>query len=212
MIDKNKEVDLQEHWDSKYASSEENKLGWFETDLSPMLALIKEANIGFDDSILLAGAGNTRLLDELLHKGFSNIIATDISSVALNDLESRLDNPKSVQFIVDDLTKPETLSAIEKLDLWIDRAVLHFFLEEDQLKKYVELLHAKLRSKAHVIFAEFSSEGAMMCSGLPVKRYNIEMLEELLGPDFDLVNNFSYTYMMPSGAERPYIYSLFKRK
>lgn len=204
-------IDLVKHWNSKYESSEESKLGWFETDLSPMLKLIDKADIKKEQAILIAGAGNTRLLDELIALDYKNIIATDLSESALLDLKSRIQSDAKVNFIVDDLTQAKELNSIEKIDLWIDRAVLHFFHEENELKNYVKLLHSKLKNNGYAIFAEFSTDGALMCSGLPVKRYDQAMLQELLGSDYTLIDSFSYTYIMPSGAERPYIYSLYKR-
>ncbi|MBK7409826.1 MAG: hypothetical protein IPJ40_18335 [Saprospirales bacterium] len=37
------------------------------------------------------------------------------------------------------------------------------------------------------------------------------MLAEQLGPDFQLVQAIDYTYYMPSGDERPYVYTVFQR-
>lgn len=204
-------IDLEKHWNTKYQTTEEHKLGWFETDLSPMLKLIDSAGLGKDKRVLLVGAGNTRLLDKLLSEGYFNIIASDLSKNALAELESRVTNTDKVEYIVDDLTAAKELNKIETVDLWIDRAVLHFFHKEEEINNYLELLNSKLNIGGYAIFAEFNTEGAMMCSGLPVKRYNIEMFNERLGEKYKLIDHFNYTYIMPSNAERPYIYSLYKR-
>jgi hypothetical protein len=37
-------------------------------------------------------------------------------------------------------------------------------------------------------------------------------LENELGNDFLLKKSFNYTFINPSGNERPYIYALFQRK
>jgi len=37
------------------------------------------------------------------------------------------------------------------------------------------------------------------------------MLAEKLGDDFELTGSFDYIYTMPTGAERPYVYSLFRK-
>ena len=62
-----------------------------------------------------------------------------------------------------------------------------------------------------VVLAEFNLNGAERCSGLPVHRYSQEMLDEKLGIGFELIDCFNHTYLTPSGAERPYIYTLYKR-
>jgi len=69
-----------------------------------------------------------------------------------------------------------------------------------------------VKNKGFVILAEFSLKGASACSGLPVHRYSKEMLTEKLGMEFELMDSFDYTYLMPSGAQRPFIYTLFRRR
>jgi hypothetical protein len=100
---------------------------------------------------------------------------------------------------------------MEPVDLWIDRAVLHFFTERGDQITYFELLKEKVKPDGFAIIAEFNLEGAKICSGLPVYRYNQEMLIEQLGREFELIDSFDYTYINPSGGERPYIYTLFRK-
>jgi len=209
-IETNNEVNFKEHWDKAYLNSPENKLGWYETDLNPMLKLILKTGLSKSARILNVGAGSTTLIDKLLDIGYSNIIATDISEVALKKLEIRIGNKKA-KYIIDDLTKPSKLKNIKPVDLWIDRAVLHFFTEENEQNAYFDLLKSKIQNGGFVILAEYNLNGAKLCAGLPVYRYSKEMLTEKLGNDFELINSFDYTYKMPSGAERPYVYTLFKK-
>ena len=203
-------MNLKNHWDSVYLDSPDNQLGWYETDLSPMLKLLLKTDINKSSRILNVGAGSTTLVDELLKKGYSNIIATDISEIALKKLENRVGND-AVEFIVDDLMNPTQLKTIEQVDIWIDRAVLHFFTKEVEQKMYFDLLKSLVTVNGFVVLAEFNLNGAERCSGLPVHRYSQEMLDEKLGNDFDLIDCFNHTYLTPSGAERPYIYSLYER-
>ena len=99
---------------------------------------------------------------------------------------------------------------IDPVDLWIDRAVLHFFTLSKDQDNYFNLLRTKVKSKGFVLFAEYNLQGANSCAGLPVHRYSKEMLIEKLGPGFELIDSFEYTFIAPSGAEKPYIYTLFK--
>jgi len=208
-IDANKKINIKEHWNRVYLNSPVNKLGWYETDHTPMMELILKTGLNKSARIAIAGAGSTTLVDELLDRGYSNIIATDISEVSLQDLKSRIGNDK-IEFIVDDLTKPIKLKNILPVDLWIDRAVLHFFIEKADQNAYFALLKSKIRSEGFVILAEYNLDGAKHCAGLPVCRFSKEILMEKLGENFKLVSSFEHTYTMPSGAKRPYIYALFK--
>ena len=44
------------HWNTVYSNSPTEKLGWFESDLSPTLRLIKKSGINKSSSILIVGA------------------------------------------------------------------------------------------------------------------------------------------------------------
>ena len=207
----NNKENLSTHWNNAYINNAPDKLGWFETDLSPTLKLIDKTGLGKIARIINIGAGNTTLIDELLFLKYKNIVATDISSVALNKLDTRVQSG-FVNYIVDDITQPEKLNLITNVDLWIDRAVLHFFIKEKDQNTYFDLLKSKINKGGFVLLAEFNTNGAEKCSGLPVFQYNLAILSKKLGDDFELIESFDYTYIMPSGDERPYIYTLFKRK
>lgn len=204
-------IDLKSHWNNAYTNNPEEKLGWFETDLSPMFQLINKTTLPKNAKIINIGAGSTRLVDELIKQEYSNIIATDISEVALKNLENRV-GKSNVKIVADDLTNPSELTEIDKVDLWIDRAVLHFFTEIKDQDTYFNLLKSKVKDNGYVILAEFSLQGAAKCSGLDVYRYDEKMLSEKLGSDFQLIEAFHYTYTMPSGDLRDYVYTLFKKK
>lgn len=203
---------LKAHWNKTYERNDIDKLGWFEENPEPSLQLIEKCNLDKKASILNIGAGATTLVDELLKEGFENAIANDISTTALDKLKSRIGEESSkVNWIVDDVTKPIKLKLLESVDLWHDRAVLHFFTEKEEQDTYFELLKKLLKPNGFVIIAVFNLEGATKCSGLPVFRYDEKMLQEKLGLGFELIEAFDYTYIMPSGQERPYVYTLFKR-
>ncbi len=198
------------HWNNAYSNSPQEKLGWYETDLSPSLDLINKTGLQKSARIINIGSGSTTLIDALLELNYTNLIATDISDIALNELKSRVAG-ETVEFIQDDLTQAKELNNIEKVDLWIDRAVLHFFIDAKDQDSYFDIVKSKINKNGFVILAEFSLEGAAKCSGLDVFRYSKDMLVDKLGEEFKLIEHFDYTYSMPSGAPRPYIYTLFQR-
>ncbi len=206
------EINLKEHWNKVYTSRADEKLGWYEDFPQESICLIDKCNLSPDSVILNVGAGTTTLIEFLLLMGYRNIIATDISNDSLTRLKTSLGDEKDkVTWIVDDLTNPVLLKNIPPVDLWIDRAVLHFFTKSKDQDTYFELLKRKVRKGGFVIFAEFNLKGAAKCSGLPIYRYNGEMLAEKLGDNFGLTGSFDYIYTMPTGAERPYVYTLFRK-
>lgn len=201
---------MEEHWDRVYMKTPDEKLGWYESDLSPTMGLVIRSGIPAGAHILNVGSGNTTLIDELLKHGFSNLTATDISRTALHKLEDRI-KPARIRYLTDDLTNPTTLKDIDPVDLWIDRAVLHFFTRPKEQETYFNLLKRTLKQGGFAIIAQFSLNGAEICSGLPVFRYSKEMLKEKLGSGFELIDSFEHCYINPSGGERPYIYALFRK-
>lgn len=207
-------TDYTKHWDLVYQTKEDEQLGWFQNYPNATLKLIDQCHLKSEATILNVGVGTSSLIDTLLDKGFTNIIASDLSKIALQKLENRIlkTYDYKLNFIVDDLTNPIRLNKLQNVDLWMDRAVLHFFLKEEEQLAYFNLLKTIVSKNGYVIIAVFSLEGAEKCSGLPLHRYNTEMLQIHLGSEFKLIEAFNYIYINPSGDERPYIYTLFQRQ
>lgn len=200
------------HWNHIYENKEISKLGWYQERSEPSLKLMEKIDLAKNDRILIVGAGATELVDSLVDLQYTDITANDLSEVGLSKIEQRLGvNGQSVTFIQDDLTESKYLVDIDPIALWHDRAVLHFFTEKNQRDAYVKLINKLVKVDGYVIIAAFSLNSAQKCSGLDVHRYSAQMLEELLGDDFKLLESFDYLYIMPNGSERPYIYTIFKR-
>jgi cyclopropane fatty-acyl-phospholipid synthase-like methyltransferase len=193
--------------------SEINKLGWYEEIPQPSLSLINKCNLDKDAVILDIGSGATTLIKHLIMERYCNVVALDISEVALVKARKRLrtDEVELINWIVDDITVYNHISRIGSIDLWHDRTVLHFLTQELQQKGYLESLKGLVKKGGYVIIGVFSLDGAKKCSGLDVKNYNHSMIAEFLGNDFELIDHFPYLYLMPSGDARPYIYTQFKR-
>ena len=202
-----------EHWDSIYASTAEERLGWFERSPDVSLSLISRCGLGPDDPILDVGAGASRLVDELFAQGHRRVIATDISATGLAVAKARLgeERARAVEWIVDDVTRPTRLRDLRDVALWHDRAVLHFLLGEEERAAYVETVRTVLRPGGYAIVAAFSLEGAEVCSGLEVRRYDEGMLAEVLGEEFRLLESVRHVHRNPADDSRPYAYARFQR-
>ena len=212
----NKEIDYdyEKHWNNAYLKTPVSNLGWYEEDPIPSMNLIKKCKLPKNALIFNAGAGATTLIEHLLNEGYSNIVVNDIAVAALTELKTNLSDHKNSQlkFIVDDLINPTELLHLKNVDLWHDRAVLHFFTTEEQQEAYFELLRSAVRINGFVILAEFELGEATLCSGLTTFNYNEKMLQERLGTDFELLKSFNYRYRQPAGNTKRYIYTLFQRK
>ncbi|TFV97499.1 class I SAM-dependent methyltransferase [Algoriphagus kandeliae] len=204
------EISIANHWDKAYLNSSEDQLGWFENDFSPSFRLINQCNLDSNDAVLLVGSGSSRLPDELLSNGLSELWVSEISEVALQEVKTRLG--ERINYRLGDILSSETLEGVPSVKLWFDRAVMHFFMEEKEQTSYFQNLKEKVRLGSYVIFAEFHLSGADKCSGLSVFRYDEKIYQERLGEEFILLDSFIHSYFMPSGQERPYIYALFQRK
>ena len=208
---KKSQNNITEHWDKAY-NTNSKKLGWYERSPEPSLNLIRKCNFDKSELLLDVGVGTSTLIDELIKENYKNIIASDLSATALHKLQDRLSTKsKKVRWIVDDLTNSKELYKLQQIDLWHDRAVLHFFNENIEQDAYFNLLKKLVKKNGYVIIAAFNLDGATKCSELYVFRYNKEMLEKRLGSDFKIIESFDHTYTNPFGDNREYIYTLFKR-
>lgn len=204
---------LAKHWEGVYASQEAESLGWFEPQPGPSLDLIDQCGIGLNEAIVDVGSGETRLLGDLLDRGYANLTAVDISQTALEKAAQQLGARRSamVHWIVDDLTAPKRLLERGPFRLWHDRAALHFLVHEDDRLAYADLLRTTLDRDGWVVIGAFSKSGARMCSGLPVLNQDAAMILELLGKEFELVEEVEHLHATPSGDDRPYVYVRLKR-
>ncbi len=198
-------VSMKQHWNNVYSSKDINQLGWYEEMPAPSLELFSKCNANKDMTILDVGTGASTFIDSLIEAGFTNIIATDISEVALSKSKERLGKEKAalVKWIVDDITEPIHMQNLGQVDIWHDRAVLHFLVKDDERNAYLSTLKKVVKKGGYVIIAAFSLKGARKCSGLDIRNYDENLLAEFLGEEFKLVEHFDYMYHMPSGETRP---------
>jgi len=104
----------------------------------------------------------------------------------------------------------ETLAPIAPAGVWHNRSVLHFLTDAADRAAYVQALRSVVKPGRYVIIADFAFDGAGRCSELDVRNYDAEMIDDLLGPDFEMEQSLSHTYYQPSGAPRPHVYTRFR--
>ncbi|MEW6089234.1 MAG: class I SAM-dependent methyltransferase [bacterium] len=200
---------LNEHWNEIFKNTDEDKLGWYEKDFSQVLKFLDIAPEWRNSKIFIPGAGTSGLIDILL-KSNAKLVLNDLSSEAIEKAKNKCgEKTGNIQWLCRDISKPLP-SELNDVDIWIDRAVLHFLTDDICVEQYFKNVNAAVKSGGHAIFAEFSKTGATGCAGLDVRRYDIRDLEKNL-PAFKLIANEEYTFINPKGDPRPYIYALFKK-
>lgn len=199
------------HWNDIFSTTENSQLGWYEKNASQTLELLSKIPEWEKSSIFLTGAGTSVLAEELLNKGVK-LVLNDISIEALNKLKNSLTPEESsgIIWLCQDISQPIQCT-IPYINIWIDRAVLHFLTDQEDINGYFKNVRSVLKSGGYAIFAEFSKTGAPKCAGLTLHRYSVEELSENLGASFQLISHFDYNFINPFGDPRPYIYTLFKR-
>lgn len=198
------------HWDSIFSNSEDSSLGWYEKDLTETLTLLGKIEKWEKSTIFISGAGTSSLIN-ILHSKKIPLIVNDISLEAINKVKARLGtSEEKIDWLCQDISQP-FYKKIAPIDIWLDRAVLHFLTEEENIKGYFENLKKYLAPNGYVIFAEFSKKGVTKCAGLPIHQYCEEELSKKLGETFKLISHFEHVYINPQGDEKPYIYTLYQR-
>ena len=203
-------ISMKDHWDKIFSKTEETKLGWYEKDTSQTFYLLNEIPDMDNANVFIPGAGTSILIEDLIPR-VGKLILNDISDEALNHVKRRLkEGSEKITWLCQDIAQPFK-ERIPGIDIWIDRAVLHFLTKENDIQGYFENLKSVLKIGGYTLFAEFSLIGAPKCTGLTLHRYSVDELFQQLGPSFEIVSHFDYTYITPFGDPKPYIYVLFKR-
>lgn len=198
-----------DHWNKIFSETESKNFGWYENDFGQTQKYLDLVPDWKKSKIFIPGVGNSGLIDILLNSD-TNIVLNDVSSVAIEQAKIKYgNNKKIIQWICQDISDRLSLE-FHSIDIWIDRAVLHFLIAEEKVEQYFKNLLNILKIDGYVLFAEFSKNGATTCSGLKVRRYDINEFQRYL-PSFELIDSEEFIYRNPSGNDRPYIYTLFKR-
>jgi len=200
---------LTDHWNKIFQKTDEQNLGWHESDYSQTLKLLSLVNDWENAKFFIPGVGTSGLIDTL-SKFNTQLILNDISPAAIEKTKQKFNAIKhDIIWLCQDISAPLPTN-INDIDIWIDRAVLHFLTDDHAVDAYFKNVHYAVKPGGYALFAEFSKTGSNRCAGLDVKRYNVDDLKQHL-PSFKLVTSDEYTYINPNGAPRPYVYALFVR-
>jgi SAM-dependent methyltransferase len=197
------------HWDTAYAAGDTTR-GWYQPQAVRSVDMLDQLGVETDASIVDVGAGASVLVDDLITLGFTDITCVDHSSVGLAIARERLGAAAdSVTWIEADL---RTWSPPREYDVWHDRAVLHFLLDDADIERYRATLLAGTHPGSVVIIGVFGPEGPQMCAGLPVRRYDVAMIDRLLGAEFERVSSTTADHVRPDGDTQQYLWTAARRR
>lgn len=184
-------------WESVHASREMDGVSWWQEAQSVWDDLIIGLHLLPEAPIVDIGAGSSMMVDALLAHGFCNLTAVDISTAALERTRQRVG--AGVDLVVADVRDFVTDVPVE---LWHDRAVLHFLTDPTDVTKYRSNLHASLAANGHAVIATFAPDGPETCSGFAVHRYAPQELADTLRLRLDREER--RIHMTPWGTPQPF--------
>jgi len=203
--------DPKAHWERVWREKRPDEVSWHQRRPTHSLELIAASGAGPGTPLVDVGGGASPLVDTLLEAGWQDLTVLDISGAALAHARARLGPAATrIRWVEADVTAwaPEA----GRYGLWHDRAVLHFLTTPETRARYVERLRTALRPGGWAVIATFAPDGPERCSGLPVRRYDAELLLETLGDGFELVEERRETHRTPAGAEQRFAWFLLRHK
>lgn len=202
------EVDSRTHWNQVYSTKSPNEVSWYQPSPVRSLEFIRRlANPSA--RIVDVGGGASLLVDALLDLGYPRPAVLDISASALDHAKRRL-GPRAawVDWIEGDVTKEPPLPPV---DVWHDRAVLHFLTDPAARQAYARLAARTVKTGGHALIATFALDGPERCSGLPVCRHDGRSVSALLGSDFELLEEQREIHRTPADVEQRFCWSVLRR-
>jgi ubiquinone/menaquinone biosynthesis C-methylase UbiE len=198
-------MDIKQHWEKIYSTKTPDSVSWFQEHADLSVRLIRNTGLGKDAAVIDVGGGTSRLVDDLVDEGYTDLTVLDLSSAAIAVAKQRLGKRANVvHWMEGDITSIEL--PMNRFDIWHDRAVFHFLTDPVDRHAYVERVMKAVRVGGHVIVATFAEDGPDQCSGLPVMRYEPETLHVEFGDAFQLVEHEKEAHLTPSGTVQQFVY------
>jgi SAM-dependent methyltransferase len=197
------------HWDAIFSARKAKDHSWYQPSPEASLTMLEQCGLTTDARIIDVGAGDSKLVDELLERGYRNISVLDISATALERTKRRLGSKGDhLHWIVSDVLDYDPQ---ERFDAWHDRAAFHFLLTEIEVRRYADLVTKAIRPGGCLVIGTFSLNGPKKCSGLDIRQYDSEQLSRVFGDSFILIQTFQETHITPVGVHQDFIFCRFQR-
>lgn len=205
----NPSTEKKAHWERVYSNIAPIDASWFQRNSAQSLRLIRASGLPKDAPVIDVGSGSSLLVDQLLIEGYTRLSVLDISARALDNTRRRLgEDSDRIQFIEEDV---RTFVPRQTFALWHDRAMFHFLTDPEDRELYVKALKRSLAPGGYLILAAFAVGGPARCSGLEIVQYDVEKLLNVLGGEFELVEETKEDHVTPAGRIQKFAYFLLRR-
>ena len=200
---------LKNHWENIYQNKNEDEVSWFQKTPDTSIEIINSIKIKKQSKIIDVGSGRSRLFKNLIELGYNNLTYLDISESAAKKSKIFLgEQSKNIEWIVEDVLNFEPK---QNFDVWHDRAVFHFLTDQNQIKKYVDLVSRNISNNGYLIIGTFSEQGPLKCSGLEVSRYSESLIKTTFIESFTLLNSFKIDHSTPFNTTQNFLFSVLKK-
>ena len=203
-----------EHWQRVYTDKAPTAVSWYQEVPRLSLELIRAA-LGNKTRIIDVGGGASTVVDHLVDAPGVEMCVLDISERALAAAKARLgEKTQRVRWIAADATGPLSELPDASIDIWHDRAMLHFLTAPDAQAAYARNIARIVRPGGTAIIAGFAPDGPTKCSGLEVCRHDGASVLALLnrtGPNWQLKGEQRETHTTPWGATQLFAYTVLQR-
>ena len=196
------------HWETVYNTKQPNEVSWTQDVPQTSLDFIHSFNLPKTARIIDIGGGDSKLVDFLLDEGYENVTVLDISEKALERAKSRLgERADKITWVASDIAE---FAPSINYDVWHDRATFHFLTTPDQIATYIAI--ARTAVDGYMTIGTFSENGPKKCSGLEIRQYSEEQLQEQLTIGFDKVRCVTEDHITPFNTTQNFLFCSFKKK
>jgi SAM-dependent methyltransferase len=193
-------MDRAAHWDSRYRTVGAHAVSWYQPRPTTSLELFAALDVGEEAAVVDVGGGASTLVDHLLAAGHRDVTVLDVSAAALQSARARVGTNAPVEWIATDLL---AWRPTRRWDVWHDRAVLHFLVDDDDRAAYASVLRRAVVPGGAFVIGAFAEDGPTECSALPVHRYSSDELAAFVG-DAEIVARRRELHHTPSGSVQPF--------
>ena len=198
-----------EHWEDVYEKKTDHQVSWYQDVPETSLRLINELQLSLESSIIDIGGGNSNFTIELQKIGYKNLSVLDISGLALMRTKKKMgDAANAVNWVESDVLD---LDELNKYDVIHDRATFHFLTNEDEIKKYVDIVSGAIIKGGHLVISTFSLTGPEKCSNLQVSQYSSSTLANLFNENFKMISSFNEVHTSPYDTSQDFIFCVFTK-
>lgn len=199
------ETNLKNHWEEVYATKQPHQVSWTQEMPIHSIDFFESFHLPLSAKIIDVGGGDSKFVDYLLNRGYTNITVLDISEKAIERAKIRLgEKGLNVNWIISDINDYQPK---ETFDFWHDRAAFHFLTKTKEISLYVQTVSSVAKN---ILVGTFSVDGPFKCSGLEVKQYDQNSMKNLFeNAGFKNITCKNVDHITPSQVTQKFTFCSF---